>query len=194
MPSLPADRDGTLSPVARKRRQVERMANEHIAFHLGRNDEAPNKALAADLLVADYVDEFICLLSSKHTRLVWGAMTALAAIAPIVPDRLAPHVDAVRAAMARGSVIAVDRGVSVLATLASSSPERSAELVPVLLEHLATCRAKEVPQHSERSLIAVSPGNADTFIDVLERRLPELTRPQAERVRKVVAVATNRTT
>lgn len=205
------------------------MSIERIAYHLGRNDEAPNKALAADLLdrrdtsgiaeiaaglrdptpliagdclkvlyeigerdpglIAAYVDDFIALLGSKHLRLVWGTMTALAAIAPLVPDRIAPHLDAVRAAMWRGSVIAVDHGVSVLAALAASSPERNAALFPLLLDHLSSCRAKEVPQHSERALVAVNSATAVPFITTLERRLPELTSPQAKRVRNVIARA-----
>jgi len=32
-------------------------------------------------LIAEYVDDFVSLLSSKNNRLVWGGMTALATIA-----------------------------------------------------------------------------------------------------------------
>src|SRR5262245_20438651 len=39
-------------------------------------------------LIAPYADDFLKLLSGANNRLVWGAMTALAAIAAVEPGRL----------------------------------------------------------------------------------------------------------
>jgi hypothetical protein len=169
-----------------------------IAAHLWDRDAATRsdciKVLyeAAELnpaLVAPHAAAFVRLLGDKQNRMVWGGMSALAEIAPVAGDALSPHVAEIRAAMARGSVIAVDAGVKTLARLAAGSPERNAALFPVLLDHLATCRAKEVPQHAESSLVAVTPANRAAFVAVLERRLPELTPAQAARVKRVVKSA-----
>jgi hypothetical protein len=73
--------------------------------------------------------------------------------------------------------------VPVLVRLVATSPERNAALVPLLLDHLARCRVKEVPQHAESTLIAVNTTNRAAFVPLLERRLPELTPAQATRVR-----------
>lgn len=140
-------------------------------------------------LIAPHAEAFVRLLSDKQTRMVWGGMSALAAIAPVAGDALFPHVGEIRAAMARGSVIALDAGVKTLARIATGSSERTAALLPVLVAHLASCRAKEIPQHAESSLVAVTPENRAAFLAVLERRLPELTPAQAARVRRVLKLA-----
>lgn len=137
-------------------------------------------------LIAPYAEEFLRLLTDRQNRMVWGAMTALGTIATVAADALYPRVEEIRTAMGRGSVIAVDNGVRALARLAASAPERNAALFPVLVEHLGRCRAKEVPQHAEQIAVAVTPENRAAFVAVLERRLPELTPPQATRVRRVI--------
>ncbi|MCL2884968.1 MAG: hypothetical protein FWF49_05745 [Oscillospiraceae bacterium] len=171
-----------------------------------------NKAVAADCikvlyeigarkpeLVAAHADEFIALLSSKDNRLVWGGMTALAAIAEEAPAAIYKQIDKVLSAFRGGSVITVDNGVTVLAKLCKAKAVYRARLFPLLLEHLRTCRAKEVPQHAERISICVdshaggksengngSGRNAENFVDVLEKRKPELTPAQATRANRLL--------
>jgi hypothetical protein len=140
-------------------------------------------------LIAPYADDFARLLADRQMRMVWGGMSAIATIATVAADELYPHAGEIEAAMGRGSVIAVDNGVRALARLAASSPERNAALCPVLLDHLERCRAKEVPQHAESSLVAVTPENHAAFIAVLEQRLPELSSAQTTRVKRVIRQA-----
>lgn len=137
-------------------------------------------------LIAPYAADFVRLLGDKQNRLVWGGMSALATIATVAADALDPYAGEIQAAMARGSVITVDTGVKTLARLAASSAERNASLFPALLAHLETCRAKEVPQHAESTLVAVTPSNRAAFVAVLERRLPDLTPPQAARLQRLI--------
>lgn len=137
-------------------------------------------------LITAYVDDFLKLLSSKNNRMVWGAMTALATIAPLTADALSKHVPQIQQAMQRGSVIAVDHAVSVLAAIAASNETQRKLLFPVLLKHLADCRAKEVPQHAERTLVAVNRANKDAFADLLNSRMTEFTPTQAARIRKLL--------
>ena len=137
-------------------------------------------------LITAYADDFLKLLPSKNNRMVWGAMTALSTIAPLAADVLSKHVPQIQQAMQRGSVITVDRAVSVLAAIAASSEKQRKLLFPVLLKHLVDCRAKEVPQHAERALAAVNRANKHAFADVLTSRMTEFTPTQATRIRKLL--------
>jgi hypothetical protein len=137
-------------------------------------------------LIAPYAADFLRLLRDKHNRMVWGGVIALSTIATVAADELYPHANEIQAAMARGSVIAVDNGVRALARLAATSPERNAALFPLLMAHLERCRSKEVPQHAEHASVAVTPENRAAFVALLERRLPELTPAQTTRLRRLL--------
>jgi hypothetical protein len=141
------------------------------------------------VLIADYASEFLKLLQSKNNRMAWGAMTALAVIAELKADVIYKQLSAVQEAMTNGSVITMDNGVKVLALVAASSKAHSAKVFPFLLTHLATCRPKDVPQHSEKTLVAVTARNQEAFVDVLKKRLPKLSVSQTTRVKKVIKEA-----
>jgi hypothetical protein len=143
-------------------------------------------------LIAAYSEDFIKLLKSRHNRLVWGGMIALSTVAVVAAGELDAHVPEIQKAMERGSVITVDAGVAALAGIASTSDERRRRIFPYLVEHLATCRPKDVPQHAEKILIAVSAENKGAFINTLERRMDDMNATQAKRVRKVIKDAEKR--
>ncbi len=143
-------------------------------------------------LIADYVDDFLKLLEHKNNRLVWGAMIALSTIADLRPDEIYKQLSVVRTAMESGTVITMDNGVKVLALVAASGEARSKKVFPYLLTHLATCRSKEIPQHSEKTLPAVNAKNKAEFITVLEKRMKELPPSQLARVKKVIREAEKR--
>jgi hypothetical protein len=143
-------------------------------------------------LISGYADEFIKLLKSRNNRLVWGSMIALSTIAAISADALYPYVPEIQKAMQKGSVITVDNAVLTLAGIASSSDARRREIFPSLLDHLKTCRPKDVPQHAEKTLIAVGAENKEAFIAVLEKRMEDMAGTQAKRVRKVIKEADKR--
>ncbi len=142
-------------------------------------------------LVADYVPDFLGLLKHKDNRLVWGGMTALSTVAGLRPKEVYVHRKEILRAMAGGSVITVDAGVLTLAEAAATSPARRRSLLPHLVTHLASCRPKDVPQHSEKILRAVDRASKGPLLRVLARRLPELTSAQQARVRKVMRQAEN---
>ena len=143
-------------------------------------------------LIADWVGDFIKLLGSKHNRLVWGSMIAVSTVAEARAAELYEHRGAIQEAMERGSVITVDNGVKTLAVIAAGNAARSKALFPYLLRHLEMCRPKEIPQHAEKILVAVTASNGIKFIQVLENRLAELTPAQAGRVRRVIKKAQER--
>ncbi len=122
-------------------------------------------------LIVPYATDFLDLLRSRHNRLVWGGMIALSTIAGPAADAIDPRRGEIMRAMEQGSVITVDAGVASLAGLASTSDERRQAILPYLLEHLRTCRPKDVPQRT------------------LERRLPDLNASQAARIKRVIKQA-----
>jgi hypothetical protein len=137
-------------------------------------------------LVAPYADDFLKLLHSRNNRLVWGAMIALSTVADLQADAIYPHVEDVQHVMDQGSVITRDNGVKVLALVASQNAVYSKQIFPYLLQHLETCRPKDVPQHAEKIAVAVNARNRKQFIAVLEKRLIDLSGSQAARVKKVI--------
>ena len=141
------------------------------------------------VLIADRARDFIELLASKNNRLVWGSMIALSTVAEITAAELFERRREIQQAMERGSVITADNGVKTLALIAASAAARRKILFPYLLRHLETCRPKDVPQHAEKTLVAVAADNAARFIQVLEKRIPELSPAQAGRVRRAIKEA-----
>jgi hypothetical protein len=140
-------------------------------------------------LIAPYDAEFIKLLANRNNRLVWGAMIALATIAELRAKEISAHTDKILAAMKTGSVITVDNGVKALARVAATSDARNKKIFPYLIEHLQTCRPKEIAQHAESTLPAVNAKNKQQFVDALNERAHALTPAQAARIKKVIKAA-----
>lgn len=136
-------------------------------------------------LISEYADEFIRLLGSRNNRAVWGAMLALSTIAALRADTIFENLERILRAMEEGSVITVDNGVKVLAAAAAGEEAYRQRILPYLLEHLKTCRPKEVAQHAESTLPAVDPSNRDAFIRILKDREKNLTAAQQARLRKI---------
>ena len=143
-------------------------------------------------LIAPFAKDFLKLLGHKNNRMVWGSMIALSTIAELTADELYPHREAIIHAMDNGSVITMDAGVKTLAGIASKNEEYRKKLFPYLLKHLETCRLKEVPQHSEKTLVAANAKNKAAFIGVLEKRMESMTASQAARVKRVIKEAAKR--
>jgi hypothetical protein len=137
-------------------------------------------------LIADYAEDFMRLLKSRNNRLIWGGMTALAEVAKVNPDAVFTHLDEIKKAKETGSVITVDNTVSTLAWTAAANDKYNKAIFPYLLKHLSGCRPKEVPQHSERTLPAVTSSNKADFIKVLEKRTEDLSGSGLARVKKVI--------
>jgi hypothetical protein len=179
-----------------RRRDVDGIAE--IAASLGN----PDKNIAADCikvlyeigysdpsLIAPHAGDFVRLLTSRHNRMVWGGALALATIGRIAADTIVRHLDTVTRAVEQGSVITQDGGIAALAGAASANGAYRKLIVPFLFTHLRECRAKDVPQHAEKTLVAIDRHVAVAFVAILHARLDEFTPPQRKRVEKVIATA-----
>jgi len=142
-------------------------------------------------LIADYAEDFVKLLKSRNNRLAWGGMTALAETAKANPEAVFKHLDEIKKAKETGSVITVDSAVSTLAWTAAANDKYNKAIFPYLLKHLSSCRPKEVPQHSEKTMPAVNASNKADFIKVLEKRMEDLSGSGLARVKKVIKQATS---
>ena len=140
-------------------------------------------------LIADYAEDFVKLLRSKNNRLVWGGMTALSEVAKANPEVIVKNLNEIKKAKETGSVITVDNAISTLACTAAATRKYNEAIFPYLLNHLAGCRPKEVPQHAERTLPAVNSSNKTDFIKVLEKRMEDLSGSGLARVKKVIKQA-----
>lgn len=147
--------------------------------------------LAPDM-IAPYAEDFLALLSSRHNRLVWGGMLALSTLAPLRADLLFERRHVIVAAIQTGSVITVDNGIKTLALVAAQSPAYNRELFPVLIDHLERCRAKDVPQHAESVLPAVTAANKASYIKVVELRMLNMPESRLHRLRRLLIAAGRR--
>ncbi len=137
-------------------------------------------------LVAPYAENFIGLLKSKDNRLVWGAMTALGRIAELNPKPVYSHFEDIYTAYENGSVITVDNSISVFAALCKTDKEYAKRILPLLIQHLTKCRAKEIPQHLERMSICFNKNNIKQIASTIEGRFEKLSGSQQTRVKKVM--------
>jgi len=137
-------------------------------------------------LIADFADDFITALSCKNNRIIWGSMKALSYVAPIKPEVVFNRLTEILAAYKKGSVITVDNSISVFAYLCKASGDYQARVFPILLDHLAKCRAKDIPQHAERMAVCIDSDNKEAFVNALFSRVNELSEAQSNRIMKIV--------
>jgi len=88
--------------------------------------------------------------------------------------------------MENGSVITVDGAVKTLAGIASVNHAYCDVIFPYLLTHLATCRPKDLPQHAEKSIVAVHAENKASFLALLEKRMGGMSVSQEKRIKKLM--------
>lgn len=136
--------------------------------------------------IAPYAREFLELLHSRNNRLVWGGMIALSTIADQTADILYLELERILHAFVNGGTITKDAGVSVLAGIASSSPQYQQAILPFLTNHLETCRPHSLAQHAERAASAFNGPQASQLLAILNNRLPDLSPTQAKRVERLI--------
>jgi len=139
-------------------------------------------------LISDYVNDFISYLQSKNNRLVWGSMTALAKIVEYASEPIFEKLSVIIAAYEYGSVITVDNSISVFAGLCKANDSYAETVLPIIIKHLQNCRPKDVPQHAERASVCFNTKNTNAFIEVFEKRLPDLASSGQTRINKLLKI------
>ena len=142
-------------------------------------------------LIMDYTKDFVKLLKSRNNRLVWGGMTALSEVARLSSKDIVLYLKDIKVAMESGSVITKDNGILALSRAASRERDYASLIFPDLLKYLSSCRPKDVPQYSEKILIAVNTSNKNDFIKILEKRMEDLSGGGLTRVKKIIKQASS---
>lgn len=136
-------------------------------------------------LISEYVLEFLKLLRVRNNRLIWGAMIALSTIASLKPKEIYEKLDDVYLAIKTGSTITLDNGIKTLALIAAVNDEYNKRIFPFLVEHLKTCKPRDVPKHAEKILVAVNERNKSDYEKVLDIRQNDLSAAQIVRIKKI---------
>lgn len=173
------DKEGIKEIVEGLKSKKKEVANDCIKVLYEIGERTPE-------LIAEYVYDFIQLLKSRNNRLVWGGMTALSKITFIKHKEIYEKFDIVKNAYEAGSVITVDNAVSVFAELCKADEKYENVIFRYILNHLMTCKPREVGQHSERAFVCVNKRNSKEFADVLLKRRESLTDAQKGRIDKLI--------
>ena len=120
-------------------------------------------------LVAPHVPAFLTLLGGKNNRNVWGALQAIEAITQVVPDVVLAQLPAILAAADKGSVIAKDKAVQILAKLAAAGHAEVA--LPVLLERVEAAAPNQFPMYAEAASVVIDAEHRERLRQILETRL-----------------------
>jgi hypothetical protein len=137
-------------------------------------------------LIAGCDEEFLSLLTNKNNRLVWGALTALDAIAAINSDGIYKNLKPILAAADAGSVIAKDHAVGILIKLAMNK-KYIEKTMPHLFNMLKTSATNQLPMYAENAMPAISDKYKKDFVKILSSRLSEIEKESKQkRVEKVI--------
>jgi len=174
--------------------------NENAVKELIENLNNKNKAIAFDCiktlyeiggqkpeLISGYKKDFINQLNSKQGRMVWGAMTAISAIAGLVPDEIYANLTLIiDTADTSGSVIARDHTMYILAGLAKH-PEYYKDCMALMLEQLLKSPVNQLPMYAEITAPVVADKDKEAFKKVLLERLKDIEQhSKVKRIEKVV--------
>lgn len=123
-------------------------------------------------LIAAQCPVFLHALHSANNRQVWGAMTAIDAVADRRADALLAELPSIIAAADKGSVIAKDHCNSILVKLARAG--HGARAVPILVERLKTAAPNQFPTYAEAIAPVLTPEQRPGFLAVLKGRLGQI--------------------
>lgn len=119
-------------------------------------------------------------LQSRNNRMVWGGLSALAAIAARQAAVLHPRLGEILAAADKSSVIARDKAMAILARLAAAGYAET--VLPILLERLEGSAPNQFPMYAELAAPVVGAARQARFRAILEKRLARVSQP-AKRAR-----------
>lgn len=121
-------------------------------------------------LIVNHTDTLLDLLEARNNRLVWGAMTALAHICRIAPDRIFAHLEAILAAADTGSVIAKDQAFAILVNLVGREGYAD-RVISITLSRLESAAINQLPMYAEQAARAVPAESRAALRTVLKSRL-----------------------
>jgi hypothetical protein len=156
-------------------------------------DENPNTASQAarileelvglkPVLCAPHIERFVRLLSSGNARVVQTSASALPALARVAPAKVARHLDRLRNSYDAATDVAKEGMVRTFVALCVASVAYQRRVVDVLEKALRGAEPKTLVRWTEIVLPALKGEPHAQARAVVEQRLPEIPRPQAEKI------------
>lgn len=140
----------------------------------------------APAMIRAVAPRFVAALSHTDNRVIWGAMTALDAIAEQFPEDIPPHLAKIVAAARAGSVITRDHAIGILIKLVAI-PRIRTKCMRWIVEMIETAGAGQVGMYAEMASGLLPAKDGGPLRRVLEERLTELPKEsQRKRVKKVL--------
>ena len=137
-------------------------------------------------LVADYVDDYIKLLTSKNNRMVWGSMIALSTVAGLKADIIWENLDLIINVIRNGTLITEVSGIKVLTKAALANQKYKEKIINVLFEFLENCRPVDFASRVETiSPLITSSEEKEIFAKIIELKKTELSEAQNKKLKTV---------
>ena len=138
-------------------------------------------------LILSQFSVFLSTISDKDNRMVWGGLTALAKLSDLAPEKVFPHLDEILRAADAGSVIAKDRAIDILVSLAGTATYFG-EVMPTIINRLKTSAVNQLPKYAEKTnRLTLPQPEADEVKCVLKGRIHEpMGAAKKKRIEKVI--------
>jgi hypothetical protein len=139
-------------------------------------------------LCAPHIERLVRGLWSQHPRVVQAAAVALPVLGKVAPAKVARHLERLQSGFEAGSEIAKDGIVRTLVALCLASVAYQRRVVDVLEKALGGAEPKTLQRWTEVVLPALKGEPHAQARSAVERRLPELPRPIAEKIAEQLGI------
>ena len=137
-------------------------------------------------LIKRHISVFLETMNVKDNRLVWGALTALAAVSKVAPQEVFDQLSSILKAADNGSVIAKDQAVEILIEL-KKLDGFAAKMTPFLMDSLRSAAVNQLPMYAERISAVLNSEDRAIFCEILTSRLDEhMKQSKQKRLVKVI--------
>jgi hypothetical protein len=139
-------------------------------------------------LGAPHIAKLVKALLSGPARATQAAAACLPLLAKTAPAKVARHLELLREGFGRADEVAKDGMVRVFVALCLASVAYQRRVIDMLEIALSGAEPKQLVQWTELALPALKGEPHAQARDVVEKRLPELPRPQAQRIADFLGV------
>jgi hypothetical protein len=139
-------------------------------------------------LVAPHIERLVRLLTSTNPRVVQASATTLPMLTRIAPAKVARHLERLRGGYPTASEVAKEGMVRIFVALCVASVAYQKRVIDVLESALASAEPKTLLRWTELVLPALKGEPHAQARSVVEARLPEIPRPQAEKIAEFLGI------
>ncbi len=169
--------DAVIALLEHKTKAIRHDAIE-VLYEIGQRDP---------YLLESHFDVISEGLDSNDNRMLWRTLATIDTLCGVVPKKTMALLTQIVDAGDRGSVIAKDKTISILTTLAEE-PAYASKLAPIMLARLKSAAPNQFPTYAEKIAVVIAEDSRDELVAILEDRLESIEQAsKARRVDKVIA-------